>query len=172
MIMNSSSESNRSTSGIALSKRVLRCGAVLTLLVLALNGCASYQIPARAAYHPTKLMPQQDADHAECLAFAKARTGYDPTTSAAQGAAIVGVIGALAGAAGGALLGGGRGAAVGAGMGGILGGAVGSTTEMQRLHANFSSHYSVCMRAKGYIVEEPSTHRSLPRVAGSDFQAW
>ena len=153
MRMNSSSESSESGRGIRMSKKFLRHGAALTLIVFVFTGCASYQIPARAAYHPSKLMPQQDADHAECLAFAKGRTGYDPTTSAAQGAAITGIIGALAGAAGGALLAGGRGAGIGAGLGGIVGGAAGSTTEMQRLHANFSSHYGVCMRAKGYVVE-------------------
>ena len=133
--------------------------ALLTLAVLVLSACASYQIPARAAYHPAKPMAQQDADHNECLAFAKGRTGYDPATSAVGGGlttgVIMGAIGAGLGAALGAATGGGAGtgAAIGGAIGGLGGAAAGGATEMERMHQLFTKQYSVCMRSKGYTVE-------------------
>lgn len=163
MNLNSSSMSTESSSRITMSQKCLRHGAVLTLVVLFLNGCASYQIPARAAYHPSKLMPQQDADRAECIAFAKARTGYDPVTAAAQGGVIAGLIGAITGAATGAAVGAvsggaGSGAAALGAIGGGIGALWGGSVEMQRMHKLFTSEYSVCMHAKGYTLENPSEH--------------
>ena len=141
-----------------MSKQFVRSVAAALMAVLALTACASYQMPARAAFHPTKSIPQQDADHSECWNFAKARTGYDPMTSAGSGAALSailwGLVGAAAGAAAGSIGGhAGTGAAVGALAGGVGGGAIGGTTELKRMHDLFTKQYSVCMRAKSYIVE-------------------
>lgn len=132
--------------------------SLAVVAVLLFTGCASYTMPARAAFHPTKPMEQQEADHAACWAFAKGRTGYEPASSAASGAAIGGFLSALAGAALGAALGAatggspGTGAAIGATAGIPIGAAAGAT-EMQRMHDLFTKQYSVCMRAKGYVVE-------------------
>lgn len=142
-----------------MPRQFIRSAAVALLAVLALTACASYQMPARAAYHPTKSMAAQDADHSECWAFAKARTGYDPATAGGSGALTTGVLMGLAGAALGAALGAatkggaGTGAAIGAGVGGIGGAVVGGTSELDRQHQLFTKQYSVCMRAKGHIVE-------------------
>jgi len=133
---------------------------VLTLVAaLILSGCASYRLPARAAFHPSLPPEQQAADRAYCEAHAKQVTGYDPVRSPAEGAAIgallLGAVGAAAGAAGGAATGGspGRGAATGAVIGGVGGGLAGGAGEAQRMHDLYTKEYSVCLRAKGYIVE-------------------
>lgn len=142
-----------------LKKRGLfRSTAVGVLALLAITGCASYGMPARAAYHPAKPMVQQDADHNECWAFAKARTGYDPTTAGGGGALTTGLLMGAAGAALGAIVGStqgrtGTGAAIGAGVGGIGGAVAGGMSELDRMHQLFTKQYSVCMRAKGYVVE-------------------
>lgn len=138
-------------------KRVNGIACFLILATIA-SGCASYQIPSRAAYHPGKSMEQQNADHYACMAYAKDRTGYDPTGSAVSGGVGGGLGGAAAGAALGAIIGAilGRpafGAAMGA-AGGALGGATaGGASELNKMHDLWTRQYSVCMRSKGYTVE-------------------
>lgn len=141
-----------------MSRQIIQRVAIALLAAMGTAACVSYQMPARAAYHPTKPMVQQDADHSECWNFAKARTGYDPATAGGSGALTTGVLLGAAGAALGAIIGStqgrtGAGAAIGAGVGGIGGAVTGGLSELDRQHQLFTKQYSVCMRAKGHIVE-------------------
>ncbi len=143
-----------------MSKRSLRIIAMIVLTVYGFTGCASYQRPARAAYHPTIPVAQQDVDRKECEAIARERTQYDPVGATASGAAKAGLTLAAVGAATFAVLGAigshgrpGRAAAVGAVLGGASGAIAGGATEMNRGHDLYTKEYSVCLRARGYIVE-------------------
>lgn len=124
---------------------------------LVLTGCASTGIPSYGAYHPSKPPSIQDADHQECLAFARSRTG-DPADAAVRGGAVGGLLGAGGGAAAGAIVGGatagnvGRSAGYGAAAGALLGIITGAISEHSKMKDAQDRNYIACMQAKGYVV--------------------
>ena len=134
--------------------------AVLPIFAVSCAGMMkSYNLPARAAYHPKKSPEEQKIDIVACKQNASDYAGgYDPDKAATSGAIAEGLFGAALGAAVGAITGGiwgssGSaaigGAAIGGG-GGVLHGAQG---ELGRMHDLYTKQYSVCVRSKGYLTE-------------------
>lgn len=125
---------------------------------LAVSGCASMSQPSVYAY-PKKGQSAEQAsrDQAECQAWAKQQTGFDPAADTAKGAGIGAVIGALGGAAAGAAIGAavgapGKGAAIGAAAGGIGGAATGGGVGYTKSKDGFDRAYAACMSSRGYEV--------------------
>lgn len=107
----------------------------LVLVAVIVSGCAE-SAPAYPA-------SAQGGDRAECEAWAKQQTGYDPA------AAIGGVVGAVGGAATGST---GRGASLGATVGGV-GKAVGrEVSKHAKSKEGFDRALASCMAARGYPV--------------------
>lgn len=158
MSLNCHSESTQSRSGSTISKRLLRHGAVLTLLVLALNGCAAMARPTVYPYPQRgQTAQQQTRDRAECEAWAKNETGFDSEASIAKGvgtgAVLWGLVGAAAGAAAGAAVG--RpdiGAAFFAALFGISGAAGGGLSRYKEDKDRFNRAHTACMVTRGYEV--------------------
>jgi hypothetical protein len=120
------------------------------------GGCATTTRPGVYAYPARGQTTEQvSRDTAECEAWARQQTGYDPSASTGTGAAVGAVVGALGGAAAGAAIGAaagspGKGAAIGAAAGGIGGTAVGAATRYSRDLEGYEGAYAACMRARGY----------------------
>lgn len=131
---------------------------VLIVFALVASGCATAAQPSVYAY-PAKQQSaeQQSRDRAECEAWAKQQTGFDPTASTAKGAGLGALIGAVGGAATGAAVGAavgspGTGAAIGAATGGIGGAAVGGGLGYTKNKEGFDKAYAACMQTRGYTV--------------------
>lgn len=135
-----------------------RLSAVLVAMVFA--GCASSTQPSAVVY-PAKgqTAEQQTKDDAECQAWAKQQTGYDPTTETAKGAGIGAIAGAVGGAAVGAAVGAatgtgaGRGAATGAVLGGVGGAVGGGAYQYSKTKEGYGKAYGACMEGRGYTVK-------------------
>lgn len=115
------------------------------------SGCATMAEPTVYAY-PKKAQTaeQQSRDRAECEAWAKQQTGFDPAMDTAKGAGIGALVGAAAGAATGAVVGSpGKGAALGAIGGAAVGGGLGYTKNKD----GFNRAYAACMTTRGYEVK-------------------
>ena len=138
-------------------KRVIAAMVVIGF-GLAVTGCASMSQPSVYAY-PKKGQSAEQASHdkAECEAWSKQQTGFDPAADTAKGAGIGAVIGALGGAAAGAAIGAavrspGKGAAIGAAAGGIGGAATGGGVGDTKSKDGFDRAYAACMSSRGYEV--------------------
>jgi hypothetical protein len=134
---------------------------VLIVVLAMFAGCASSTPPQPSvAVYPAKgqTAEQQGRDAAECQAWAKQQTGYDPAVGTAKGAGIGAAIGALGGAAAGAAIGAasgagaGRGAAVGAVVGGVGGAAGGGAYQYSKTKDGYDRAYGACMTGRGYTV--------------------
>ncbi len=118
---------------------------------MTVSGCATMAEPTVYAY-PKKAQTaeQQSRDRAECEAWAKQQTGFDPAMDTAKGAGIGALIGAATGAAVGATVGSpGKGAALGAIGGTAVGGGLGYTKNKD----GFNRAYAACMTTRGYEVK-------------------
>lgn len=138
-------------------KRVIAAVVVIGF-GLAVSGCASMSQPSVYAY-PKKGQSAEQAsrDKAECEAWAKQQTGFDPAADTAKGAGIGALLGAAAGAATGAAVGAvtgspARGAAIGAATGGIGGAVVGGGLGYTKNKDGFDRAYGACMSSRGYEV--------------------
>jgi len=126
---------------------------------MVMSGCATAAQPSVYAY-PKKgqTTEQQTRDRAECEAWAKQETGFDPAAETAKGAGLGALIGAAAGAATGAAVGAatggspGKGAAVGAAAGGIGGAVAGGAYKYAKSKEGFNQAYAACMSSRGYEV--------------------
>ena len=117
---------------------------------ITVSGCATMAEPTVYAY-PKKgqTAELQSRDRAECEAWAKQQTGFDPAMDTAKGAGLGALIGAAAGAATGAVVGSpGKGAAIGAVGGAAVGGGLGYTKNKD----GFNRAYAACMTSRGYEV--------------------
>jgi hypothetical protein len=132
----------------------------LVAIVVAMSGCASGPAGQPSAYaYPQKgqTAETQARDTAECQAWAKQQTGFDPLTDSAKGAGVGALVGAVGGAAAGAAIGAatghaGTGAAIGAAAGGIGGAGVGGTYNYARSKDGYDRAFSACMSGRGYSV--------------------
>ncbi len=138
--------------------RHLVAWVVLIAFGIVVSGCATASQPTVYAY-PKKQQTaeQQSRDRAECEAWAKQQTGFDPAAETAKGAGLGALIGAAAGAATGAAVGAatgspGKGAAIGAATGGIGGAAVGGGLKYVKSKEGFNNAYAACMSSRGYEV--------------------
>ena len=136
--------------------------ALFTLIgfAAAVSGCAS----GPAAQPSASVYPQkgqtadtQARDTADCQAWAKQQTGFDPLTDSAKGAGVGALVGAVGGAAAGAAIGAatghaGTGAAIGAAAGGIGGAGVGGTYNYTKSKDGYDRAFSACMSGRGYTV--------------------
>jgi hypothetical protein len=138
-------------------------------VAMALAGCAWAAAPI---VYPAKGQgaPQQEKDEGECYAWAKKKTGIDPTKVSAApapaGPAVGGgerVAGAVGGAVVGGLIGDSSGAAAGAAVGMMAGGAKArqkQKAEQQAAQAQvqgtldtFNRAYGACLEGRGYTVK-------------------
>jgi hypothetical protein len=140
------------------SDRVIAWVALGSVLA-ALSGCASAERPNVYAYPQRgQSVEQQSRDTAECQAWAKQQSGFDPARDTAVGVGVGAAIGALGGAAAGAAIGAatgtgaGTGAAVGATVGGLGGAAGGGTYAYSRSKDGYDRAFAACMGARGYSV--------------------
>ncbi len=138
--------------------RHLVAWVVLIASGIVVSGCATASQPTAYAY-PKKgqTAERQSRDRAECEAWAKQQTGFDPAGDTAKGAGLGALIGAAAGAATGAAVGAatgspGKGAAIGAATGGIGGAAVGGGLRYAKSKEGFNKAYAACMSSRGYEV--------------------
>ena len=138
-------------------KRLIRY-SILLVLGSAMTGCATspqpfvYVYPARG-----QGVEQVSRDQAECQAWAKQQTGFDPAMDTAKGAAVGAAVGAVGGAAAGAAVGAatgspGKGAAIGAVAGGLGGAGVGAAVGYSMSKDGYDKAYAACMSAHGYAV--------------------
>ena len=135
-------------------------GISLAGIVMATAGCASGPAGQPAVYaYPQKgqTAETQARDSAECQAWAKQQTGFDPLTDSAKGAGVGALVGAVGGAAAGAAIGAatgnaGTGAAIGAAAGGIGGAGVGGTYKYTKSKDGYDRAFSACMTGRGYTV--------------------
>lgn len=137
--------------------------AALILVAFLAQGCASMgpvwqSVPAYPSRGQTPY--QVSRDIAECEAWARQQTGYDPASDIARGSTLGGLIGAIGGAAAGAAIGAatgdpGTGAAIGAAAGGIGGIVVGGTVNFSKSRDGYEKAYAVCMQSRGYAVSVP-----------------
>lgn len=132
---------------------------VMTLgLGIAATGCATAASPNAFAYPARgQSAAQVSRDGAECEAWARQQTAFDPATDTLKGAGIGGALGALAGAAAGAAIGAatgnaGKGAAIGAAAGGIGGAGLGGTRGYTKSQDGYNRAYAACMESRGYNV--------------------
>jgi len=134
--------------------------AALLSFVAAVSGCASTPAGQPAAHaYPQKgqTAAQQTRDTADCQAWAKQQTGFDPLTDSAKGAGVGALVGAVGGAAAGAAIGAatgraGTGAAIGAAAGGIGGAGVGGTYNYSKSKDGYDRAFAACMTGRGYSV--------------------
>jgi hypothetical protein len=134
--------------------------AALIGFATALSGCASGPPAQPSAYvYPQKgqTAEKQSRDTADCQAWAKQQTGFDPLTDSAKGAGVGALVGAVGGAAAGAAIGAatghaGTGAAIGAAAGGIGGAGVGGTYNYTKTKEGYDRAFSACMSGRGYTV--------------------
>lgn len=129
--------------------KTARVWSGLVLLAVIVSGCAE---SVRPTAYPASV---QGGDRAQCEAWAKQQTGYDPATETATGAAVGGVVGAVGGAAAGAAIGAatgsaGRGAAIGAAVGGVGGAVAGGAYKYAKSREGFDRAFASCMAARGY----------------------
>ncbi|MBI4628633.1 MAG: hypothetical protein HY729_07990 [Candidatus Rokubacteria bacterium] len=124
------------------------------------SGCATGAPQPSVYAYPAggQSAEQVSRDQAECQAWAKQQTGFDPVTDTAKGAGIGAAIGALTGAAAGAAIGAatgnpGRGAAIGAATGGIGGLGVGGALGYTKTKQGYDRAYAACMESHGYKVK-------------------
>lgn len=140
-------------------------GLCLAVAGLIASGCATSTRPGVYAYPARGQTTEQvSRDTAECEAWARQQTGFDPSASAGTGAAVGAIVGALGGAAAGAAIGAaagspGKGAAIGAAAGGVGGTAIGAGSTYSRDREGYEGAYAACMRARGYEVST-----DVPRV--------
>ena len=125
---------------------------------IAAAGCAPMQPNVYAYPQKGQGVEQQSRDENECQAWAKQKTGFDPTTDTAKGAGLGALIGAVGGAATGAAVGAavgspGTGAAVGAAAGGLGGAAVGGGLGYTKNKDGYDRAFAACMTGRGYIVK-------------------
>ncbi|MFY9461926.1 MAG: hypothetical protein WAP51_01855 [Candidatus Sungiibacteriota bacterium] len=150
-------------------KRWNVCFVVLLLAVaFALQACSAV-LPAAYPMRNQSAV-QASRDIAECEAWAKQQTGYDPAMDTLKGGAIGAVIGAVGGAAAGAAIGAatgnpGKGAAIGAAAGGIGGVGVGGAVGLTKSRASYEHAYASCMLARGYAVGGKVPIAPAPPVA-------
>lgn len=140
----------------------VRVSAWVTLIGFAgvVSGCASGPAAQPSAVvYPQKgqTAAQQSRDTADCQAWAKQQTGFDPLTDSAKGAGVGALVGALGGAAAGAAIGAasgnaGKGAAIGAAAGGIGGAGVGGTYNYTKSREGYDRAFGACMSGRGYTV--------------------
>jgi hypothetical protein len=129
-------------------------------MVVAMSGCASGPAGQPSVYaYPQKgqTAETQARDTAECQAWARQQTGFDPLTDSAKGAGVGALVGAVGGAAAGAAIGAatgnaGTGAAIGAAAGGIGGAGVGGTYNYTKSKDGYDRAFAACMGGRGYTV--------------------
>jgi len=130
-----------------------------TVIVIGVGaGCAT--TPPGPSVHTYPARGQNSAtiarDTADCQAWAKQQTGYDPVADTAKGAVIGTVLGGALGAGGGAAVGAatgnnvGKSAATGAIIGGVAGGVAGGVYKYSKSKEGYDSAYSTCMNGRGY----------------------
>jgi outer membrane lipoprotein SlyB len=145
----------------------------LAVAILVATGCSTTNRPRVYAYPARGQTTEQvSRDTAECEAWARQQTGFDPSASAGTGAAVGAVVGALGGAAAGAAIGAaagspGKGAAIGAVAGGVGGTAVGAATGYSRDREGYERAYAACMAARGYEVSA-----DIPRFRRVHARRW
>jgi hypothetical protein len=125
---------------------------------IAAAGCAPMQPNVYAYPQKGQSGEQQSRDENECQAWAKQKTGFDPTTDTAKGVGLGALIGAVGGAAAGAVIGAaagspGTGAAVGAAAGGLGGAAVGGGVGYTKNKDGYDRAWAACMSGKNYTVK-------------------
>lgn len=127
-----------------------RVVAAFLALVLLAAGCANVSPPVYTYPAQGQGAVNVSRDRAECEAWAKQQTGYDPVKDTALAAILGGLIGAGLGAAAGEIIKGepGKGAAAG----GLAGAAIGGITGFTNSRDGFIRAYSACMQARGYTV--------------------
>ena len=132
----------------------------LISFVAAMSGCASGPSEQPSVYaYPQKgqTADTQARDTANCQAWARQQSGFDPLTDSAKGAGMGALVGAVGGAAAGAAIGAatghaGTGAAVGAAAGGIGGAGVGGAYNYTKSREGYDRAFSACMSGRGYAV--------------------
>lgn len=136
-------------------KRLIR-HSILVVLGSTMTACATSPQPVAYVY-PTRGqgVEQVSRDQAECQAWAKQQTGFEPAMDTAKGAAVGAAVGALGGAAAGAAIGAatgspGKGAAIGAVAGGLGGAGVGAAVGYAKSKEGYDKAYTACMSAHGY----------------------
>jgi hypothetical protein len=130
------------------------------LVVGLVTGCATTAPrPGVHAYPARGQSPAQvSRDAADCQAWAKQNTGYDPVAETATGAAVGTLIGGAVGAGSGAAVGAasgrsvGRGAATGAVVGGVVGGVAGGAYKYSKSKEGYDQAYGACMSGRGYTT--------------------
>jgi hypothetical protein len=97
---------------------------------LGATGCATAPPRPSVYAYPQRgqTAEQVSRDDADCQAWAKQQTGFDPAAETAKGAAVGGLLGALGGAG--------------------VGGGVGYTKNRE----GYNRAYAACMAARGYEV--------------------
>ena len=150
-------------------KRLIRY-SILVVLASAMAACATSPQPVVYVY-PTRGqgVEQVSRDQAECQAWAKHQTGFEPAMDTAKGAAVGAAVGALGGAAAGAAVGAatgspGKGAAIGAVAGGLGGAGVGAAVGYAKSKDGYDQAYAACMSAHGYAAATQGIER--PQIAG------
>lgn len=133
--------------------------ASVMLIGIGASGCVSGSPRPNVAAYPARgqSAEQTSRDQAECQAWAKQQTGFDPVTDTAKGAGIGAALGALTGAAAGAAIGAaagnpGKGAAIGAAAGGIGGAGIGGARGYTKNSQGYDRAYAACMDSHGYTV--------------------
>lgn len=135
-------------------KRLLTCG----IIVIGITGCAT--TPPRPSVQVYPARGQNEAtmsrDMADCQAWARQQTGYDPVADTAKGVGIGALVGGALGAGGGAAVGAasgnnvGKSAATGAVIGGVAGGVAGGVYKYSKSKEGYEQAYSACMNGRGY----------------------
>lgn len=150
-------------------KRVLGLGL---LVIVAGPGCATAPGPSVHAYPARGQSAEQVArDTAECQAWARQQTGYDPAADTAKGVAVGTLLGGALGAGGGAAVGAatgtgvGRGAATGAVLGGVAGGVAGGVHQYAKSREGYNQAYAACMTGRGYTTGATAPAVPAPTVS-------
>ncbi len=150
-------------------KRLIRY-SILVVLGSAMTGCATLPQPGVYVYPARgQGMEQVSRDQAECQAWSKQQTGFDPAMDTAKGAGVGAAVGALGGAAAGAAIGAatgspGKGAAIGAAAGGLGGAGVGAAVGYAKSKEGYDKAYAACMSAHGYATAAQGIEQ--PQAAG------
>jgi hypothetical protein len=141
-----------------MGMRRLIAGGILVVGLA--TGCAT--APPRPSVHaypaPGQSAGTMAGDTADCEAWAKHQTGFDPVAETTRGALVGTLLGGALGAGGGAALGAasggdvGRGAATGAVVGGMIGGVAGASHQHAKSRDDYDGAYAVCMSERGYAT--------------------